>query len=164
MNTITNGRVDIKTPDTSNLFQMYDRIPANQCTTYRDATEGLWVETPLSQLFFSKENVQILQNGIRAGVYKRSNGQYIIGQQDCDALKIIMRSVYLQHSSNQIQNISQQINQLNKMILDYCIQQVYGEAQGYLKYIDDASTLVIPLAPPVMTSNTDKELFFKGWF
>lgn len=164
MNTITNGRIDIKTPNTSNLFQMYDRIPANQCTTYRDATEGIWVETPLSKLFFSKENIQILQNGIRAGVYKRSNGQYIIGEQDCDALKIIMRSVYLQHSSNQSENISQQINQLNKMILDYCIQQVYGEAQGYLKYIDDASTLVVPLAPPVMTSNTDKDLYFKGWF
>jgi hypothetical protein len=164
MNTVTNGRVDIKTPNTSNLFQMYDKIPANQCTTYRDATEGIWIETHLSKLFFSKENVQILQNGIRAGVYKRSNGQYIIGQQDCDALKIIMRSVYLQHSSNQNNNIPQQINQLNKMVLDYCIQQVYGEAQGYLKYIDDASTLVVPLAHPVMTSNSDKDLYFKGWF
>jgi hypothetical protein len=164
MNTVTNGRVDIKTPNTSNLFQMYDKIPANQCTTYRDATEGIWIETQLSKVFFSKENIQILQNGIRAGVYKRSNGQYIIGQQDCDALKIIMRSVYLQHSSNQTSNISQQVNQLNKMVLDYCIQQVYGEAQGYLKYIDDASTLVVPLAHPVMTSNNDKDLYFKGWF
>ena len=164
MNTLTNGRVDIKTPNTSSLFQMYDKIPANQCTTYRDATEGIWNETPLSNLFFSKENIQILQNGIRAGVYNRSNGQYTIGQQDCDALKIIMRSVYLQHSSNQNNNIPQQIEQLNKMVLEYCIQQVYGEAQGYLKYIDDASTLVVPIAHPVMTSNSDKELYFKGWF
>jgi hypothetical protein len=164
MNITTNGRVDIKTPNTSNLFQMYDKIPANQCTTYRDATEGIWDETQLSRLFFSKENIQILQNGIRSGVYHRSNGQYIIGNQDCDALKIIMRSMYLQHSSNQNKNVSQQIIQLNKMVLDYAIQQVYGEAQGYLKYIDDASTLVVPLAHPVMASNTDRELYFKGWF
>jgi hypothetical protein len=164
MNAITNGRVDIKTPNTSNLFQMYDKIPANQCTTYRDATEGIWDETQLSKLFFSKENIQILQNGIRAGVYQRSNGQYIIGTQDCDALKIIMRSMFLQYSSNQTQHVSEQINQLNKMVLDYAIQQVYGEAQGYLKYIDDASTLVVPLAPPVMESKLDKELYFKGWF
>jgi len=164
MNITTNGRVDIKTPNTSNLFQMYDKIPANQCTTYRDATEGIWDETQLSTLFFSKENIQILQNGIRSGVYHRSNGQYIIGNQDCDALKIIMRSMYLQHSSNQNKNVSQQIIQLNKMVLDYAIQQVYGEAQGYLKYIDDASTLVVPLAHPVMASNTDRELYFKGWF
>ena len=164
MNITTNGRVDIKTPNTSNLFQMYDKIPANQCTTYRDATEGILDETQLSTLFFSKENIQILQNGIRSGVYHRSNGQYIIGNQDCDALKIIMRSMFLQHSSNQNKNVSQQIIQLNKMVLDYAIQQVYGEAQGYLKYIDDASTLVVPLAHPVMASNTDRELYFKGWF
>jgi len=159
-----NGRVDIKTPNTSTLFTMYDKIPANQCSTFRNATEGLWNETVLSQLFFSKENIQILQNGIRVGVYNLSNRQYIIGEQDCDSLKIIMRSVFLQNSSNQPNNISKQIEELNKIVLDYCVKQVYGEAQGYLKYIDDASTLVVPLAHPVMASNTDRELYFKGWF
>lgn len=164
MNKVNNGRVDIKTPSTSSLFEMYDKIPANQCATFRNATEGLWDETYLSQAFFSKENIQILQNGIRAGVYKQSNGQYLVGPQDCDSLKIIMRSVYLQHSANQIDNIRQQISELNKIVLDYSIKQVYSEAQGYMKYLDDASTLVVPIAHPVMTDNTDRELEFKRWF
>lgn len=138
MNQNYNGRVDIKSPDTNNLFAMYDKIPANQCATFRNPTEGLWDETYLSKSFFSQQNIQILQNGIRAGVYHRSNGQYVIGPQDCDSLKIIMRSVYLQYSANQMSNITQQIEELNKIVLNYCIQQVYGEAQGYLKYIDDA--------------------------
>ena len=164
MNKVNNGRVDIKTPSTSSLFEMYDKIPANQCATFRNATEGLWDETYLSQAFFSKENIQILQNGIRAGVYKQSNGQYLVAPQDCDSLKIIMRSVYLQHSANQINNITQQISELNKIVLDYSIKQVYSEAQGYMKYLDDASTLVVPIAHPVMTDNTDRELEFKRWF
>jgi hypothetical protein len=164
MNKVNNGRVDIKTPSTSSLFEMYDKIPANQCATFRNATEGLWDETYLSQAFFSKENIQILQNGIRAGVYKQSNGQYLVGPQDCDSLKIIMRSVYLQHSANQIDNITRQIIELNKIVLDYSIKQVYSEAQGYMKYLDDASTLVVPIAHPVMTDNTDRELEFKRWF
>jgi hypothetical protein len=164
MNKVNNGRVDIKTPSTSSLFEMYDKIPANQCATFRNATEGLWDETYLSQAFFSKENIQILQNGIRAGVYKQSNGQYLVAPQDCDSLKIIMRSVYLQHSANQIDNIRQQISELNKIVLDYSIKQVYSEAQGYMKYLDDASTLVVPIAHPVMTDNTDRELEFKRWF
>jgi hypothetical protein len=125
MNKTNNGRVDIKTPNTSKLFQMYDKIPANQCTTFRSATEGLWDSTILSQVFFSEQNIQIIQNGIRAGVYKKSNGQYVIGPQDCDSLKIIMRSVFLQYSANQPNNISEQITELNKIVLDYCIQQVY---------------------------------------
>jgi hypothetical protein len=163
MNTY-NGRVDIKSPNTSKLFTMYDKIPANQCSTFRNPTEGLWDETLLSRAFFSYENIQIIQNGIRAGVYQRSNGQYVIGSQDCDALKIVMRSVYLQNAVNKNDHIADQIQALNQMVLNYCIQQVYGEAQGYLKYLDDASTLVVPIAPPVMADNTDRELEFKGWF
>jgi hypothetical protein len=159
-----NGRVNIKTPNSSKLFDLYDKIPANQCVTFRNATQGLWNDTPLSLAFFSYENIKILQNGLRAGVYKRSNGQYLIGEQDCDSLKIIMRSVFLQHSSNLPINISEQINELNKIVLDYCIQQVYSEAQGYMKYVDDVSTLVVPIAHPVQASNTDRQLELKSWF
>jgi hypothetical protein len=164
MNKINNGRIDIKTPNTSDLFQMYDKIPATQCATFRNATEGLWTPTVLSNSFFSLENIKIIQNGIRAGVYYKSNKQYVIGEQDCDSLKIIMRSVFLQHSANQSHNISTQISDLNKIVLNYCIQQVYSEAQGYLKYMDDVSTLVIPIAHPVMTNNTDRQLELKKWF
>jgi len=164
MNKVNNGRVNIKSPNTSALFQMYDKIPANQCVTYRNATEGLWDQTHLSQAFFSQQNIQILQNGIRAGVYQRSNGQYVIGPQDCDSLKIVMRSVFLQHAANQPNNISQQISELNKIVLNYCIQQVYSEAQGYMKYVDDVSTLVVPIAHPVQASNTDRTLEFRSWF
>ena len=164
MSKVNNGRIDIKTPNTSALFEMYDKIPANQCTTFRNATEGLWTENNLSLGFFSQQNIQIIQNGIRAGVYKRSNGQYLIGAQDCDSLKIIMRSIYLQHAANQVNNISQQILQLNNMVLEYCIQQVYSEAQGYMKYINDVSTLVVPIAHPIYADNTDRELVFKNWF
>ena len=91
---------------------MYDKIPANQCATFRNATEGLWTSNSLSDAFFSEQNIQIIQNGIRAGVYNRSNSQYVIGPQDCDSLKIVMRSVFLQYSANQPNNISQQIAQL----------------------------------------------------
>ncbi len=160
----SNGRVDIKTPNTSKLFNMYDKIPAHQCTTFRNPTEGLWDETILSKVFFSNKNIQLLQNGLRMGIYNKSNGQYVIGPQDCDTLKIIMRSVYLQNSANLPSNVKEQVQQLNKMVLDYCIQQVYGEAQGYMKYINDVSTLPVPISHPVMANNTDRQLLLKSWF
>ena len=124
----SNGRVDIiiktQAPDLSNLFAMYDKIPANQCASFREPTLGQWDETPLSKAYFSKENIQIIQNGIRAGVYDKSNGQYVIGPQDCDALKIIMRSVFLQHAANQPKNVSGQDEELNQIVLDYSIHHV----------------------------------------
>jgi hypothetical protein len=163
-----NGRVDVLkkcNPDISNLFALYDKIPANQCTGLREPTLGLWDETSLSNVFFSDKNTQIIQNGIRAGVFARSNGQYTIGQQDCDSLKIIMRSVFLQHAANQNRNIAGQIEQLNKIVLDYAIEQVFGEAQGYMKYLRDVSTLAVPLAHPVQATQFDRKDFkLKPWF
>jgi hypothetical protein len=163
-NKVNNGRVDIKSPNTSQLFQMYDKIPANQCATFRNPTEGLWTDNNLSGTFFSQQNIQILQNGIRSGVYHKSNGQYTISPQDCDALKIVMRSVFLQYSANMNENIPEQISELNKIVLNYCVQQVYSEAQGYMKYLNDVSTLPVPISPPVMADNTDRQLEFKKWF
>ena len=161
---VNNGRVNIMEPNTKSLFQLYDKIPAHQCTTYQNAVEGIWDTNTISTQFFSRENIQRLQNGIREGVYNKSNGQYTIAPQDCDTLKIIMRSIYLQYGANRGSNVEEQIRDLNRMVLDYAIPQVYGEAQGYMNYLKDASTMYVPIAHPVMPQDRDKLLEFKSWF
>ena len=166
----SNGRIDIinKTqegPELSKLFAMYDKIPANQCATFREPTLGQWDETPLSKAYFSKQNIQIIQNGIRSGVYHKSNKQYTVALQDCDTLKVIMRSVFLQHAANQPQHISGQIEELNKIVLDYCIFHVYSEAQSYKKYLRDVSTLAVPLSNPIVETQKDKNNYLMPqWF
>lgn len=164
MNKYQNGRVDIITPDTSTLFGMYDKNPVKECVTFRNATEGQWENSLLSNLYFSGGNMQIIQNGIRAEVYRKSNGQLVIGSQDCDSLKIIMRSVFLQNAVNQPDNITEQIESLNKIVLDYIVPRVYSEALGYNKYLSDVSTMYKPMDLPVMSKNNDKQLELKPWF
>ena len=161
---VSNGRVDIMQPNTSDLFTMYDKIPAHQCATFRNPTEGIWNDTGLSDAYFSQQNIQRIQNGIQQGVFQKSNGQYKIGPQDCDTLKVIMRSIFLQYSSNLPNNIQQQVNELNQMVLNYCVPQVYSEAQGYLQYLVDASTMYTPLAPPVLSRQEEKIMEMKPWF
>ena len=159
-----NGRVDILGPNIPAVFAMSDRIPVKQASSFRDAMNGNWYNTPLSTTFFSKENINIVQNGIRAGVYQKSNGQYLVGLQSYDELKIVMRGVFLQNSKNLPHNIPQQIEALNAIVLEYCIKQVYGEAESYMKYKRDASTLVVPLSNPVLSSTKSKQLFLKNFF
>lgn len=157
----SNGRVNIMGPNTTAVFTMSDRIPVNQDASFREAMTGSWYNTSLSDTYFSQQNIQILQNGIRSGVYNKSNGQYLIGVQNHDELKIIMRSVFLQNAKNQKSNISEQIKHLNAIVLEYAIHQIYGEAEGYMKYKRDASSLVVPMAPPVMSKSNDKQLLLK---
>ena len=159
-----NGRVNIIQPNTQNQFAMYDRIPAKQCTTYRNPTMGIFERSPLIDAYFSKQNIDNLQEGIRRGVYQMSNGQYQIGVQDCDALKIIMRSIFLQNSVNTPNNIQEQVQALNQIVLQYAIKQVYEEAKGYMKYLYDASTMYTPMEHPTLSYINDKQLEFKRWF
>ena len=75
-----------------------------------------------------------------------------------------MRSVFLTYSANKPDGIPQQIGALNQIVLDYCIPQVYGEAQGYIKYLEDASTLVVPMAHPAKVDVKNNTLSEKFWF
>ena len=159
-----NGRINIMSPNKGNVFMLYDRIPVDQdSSSYTDAMTGNWQSTVLSDLYFSSENIRIIQNGIRSGVFHNSKGKFKIGNQDLDTLKIIMRSIFLQFSNNNPNNITSQIKNLNDLVINYSVPQVMGEAEGYLKYKRDVSTLATPLERPKSTyhSNTLKQ---KKWF
>jgi hypothetical protein len=155
----SNGRIDLL--HAPNPISLYDKPVYT--SSYKDAMTGNWVDTPLSIAFFSQENQQILQNGIRAGVYKMSGNKSIISQQSNSSLKIIMRAIFLEHSKNNYTNIRTQIEVLNQYVLKYSIPRIYGETQGYLKYLQDASTLVVPLSNPISMS-LDKTLELKPFF
>jgi len=158
-----NGRVNISQPDSNILFTMKDKNDVRS-TSYTDAMNGNWYKTKLSNAFFSSKNIKIIQNGIRYGVYLKSNSQYVIDEQCEDELKVIMRAIFLQNSKNLPNNIKQQIYFLNKFVLDFCIKDVYGEASSYMKYKKDASTMYNPISYPVMTKINDKQLELKKWF
>jgi hypothetical protein len=66
-----------------------------------------------------------------------------------------MRSIYLSSAKNLPYNYHKQVNELNQLVLDYCIPQVLGEAKGYMHYLKDVSTLPAPLDLPTMTFGGD---------
>lgn len=160
-----NGRVNIIEPSSSNIqFQMQERIAVkNKTTEYREALTGTWESNVLAQVYFSAGNIQIIQNGLRAGVYAMSNNQYLIAPQNMDTLKIIMRSIYLQYAEHYETDITGQVERLNKIVLDYAIPSVYGEAVSYVKYCHDQSTLVVPLELPKQLDREFKQLQLKKW-
>ena len=159
-----NGRLDIVSPSVQDQFALYDKNPVHQCVTYRDALNGIWEDSPLSNAFFSKENMQIIQNGLRAEVYKRSNGKYNIGQQDNDALKIIMRSIYLESAVNLPFNIREQVTELNNLVYEYCVPKLLNEIRAYMNYKRDASNMYTIMSWPTYSNQSDKTLEMKPWF
>lgn len=161
-----NGRVNIaEPPSPEKRFQMAEKIAIkNKAVEFREAINGTWEDNVLSQVFFSEGNMQILQNGIRAGVYKMSHSRFVIPPQNVDSLKIVMRSIYLQYAKHYPNNITEQVDDLNKLVLDYAIPSTYNEAMAYLKYVQDQSTIAVPLELPQQHDRVYKQLELKPWF
>ena len=160
-----NGRVNlIQPPDMSIQMKMTEKIMiTNKSTDYRNATSGVFEDSILATVFFSAGNIQIIQNGIRAGIYEKSKGLYVIPNQNINNLKIIMRSTYLQYAEHKPTEITAQVERLNKIVLEYCVYSVYNEAVGYERYCQDQSSLVVPLELPSNHDRNFKQLEMKPW-
>jgi cellulase/cellobiase CelA1 len=161
---MSNGRINIMGPNTSTLFSMMDKIPINTNTNYQNVLAGNFMRSPLSDSYFSKQNIQYIQNGIKQGVYTKSQKRISVDDQPEDQIVTVMRSMYLQYSKNLDSNIQEQVNDLNSRVLNFCINNVFNEAVAYLKYREDASTMHIPIMHPIYSNKTNKVLEQKPWF
>ena len=155
-----NGRVNLMDlPDPRIQFAMSEKVAIkNKATEYRCPLAGELEESNLSRAYFSAANIQIIQNGIRAGVYAMSRSKFSVAPQNVDTIKIIMRSIYLQYAEHNPNDIPGQIAVMNKLVLDYAVPYVFNEAVGYMKYMEDVSTLVQPLELPTKIDKDYKNL------
>lgn len=154
-----NGRIVMHEPDPKIRFSMIERVAVkNKATEFREALTGTLEDNDFSRAYFSAENVQIIQNGIRAGVYERSGQKFTVAPQNVDQLKIIMRSYFLKFADPGTSRVREEIASLNARVLDYCVREVYSAALSYKKYMDDVSSLVRPMDRPQQIDRDFKNL------
>lgn len=103
------------------------------------AITGIHEKSTLNQLYFSDQNIRTIQNMIRYNIYTISDGKYIIGEQDPIELQIIMRSIYLQYSRNNYENVTEQIQRLNEIVREEITPKILANIQQYLTYLKDRS-------------------------
>lgn len=160
---MNNGRVNLDVPDIKNKFDMVDKIPV-ESYSFSDAMRGGFYDTQLSNLFFSAKNIDIVQNGIRANVYRLSKNKHIIGKQNQDDLNTIMRSIFLSNSKNLPQDITGQIEKLNDIVISEVSPKLLGEVIGYMNYRRDISQIPVPLDHAKSTMDNSKALEFNNVF
>jgi hypothetical protein len=116
----------------------------------------------VNSVYFSKENIAALQQGIRYSVFRES--QKVISKQNETELMVIMRSIYLQYAKNLPNNILAQIRELNARVLDYVVPKITVELNQYDTYIRDASGLPVPMDRGQNTSVTGTKFLRQGDF
>ena len=120
-----------------------------------NAIKGIHEETGLSEVYFSTNNISLLQSAIRYEV-KLSTGK-VIDRQSTNELSIVMRSIYLQNGNPMVHsdNISNEVRKLNTMVIDYCSKQISTQVHQHQGYIRKLTTLPIPIERPQQVDNTN---------
>lgn len=98
--------------------------------------------TEVNKQFFSQENVDLLQDRIRAMVRGMVNAD-IDRQSDVD-LKLVMRSYYLQYAGESVE-------QLNERVAAFCANRIAVEVEAYRYYRKDILDFPEPIARPLDT-------------
>ena len=147
---VLNGRVNA-IDNTKNSLYITKNVIANS----EDGTNIIsrtYQQSCVSGLFFSIENIDIIQKGLKNKVYSISNGKYVIGRQSETELKIIMRSIYYQYGKNNSENVVEQVRDLNKLVLEWSVPQIITNIQQHNSYIQDISTMPMPLERAQLTT------------
>lgn len=142
---MNNGRVDTISNANYQMHGLFENGNNKLSEFSHEAIQGIHTKTPLNDLFFSPTNVKALQEGIKNLVAERSNGEFIIGNQSEVELQVIMRAVYLNEAKHIPYDIINQVVELNKSILDYCVPRILEEVRMYKHYKQDVSQLPMPI-------------------
>jgi len=110
------------------------------------SVEGVVEQTRLSNTYFSKCNIEMLQKIIAYDVYKQTGKK--IGKQSEHDLLIIMRSYFLQKANNVLTNdedIKNEIRKLNIIVKDDATKRIISMIKQHDAYIRDISNMVEPI-------------------
>lgn len=119
-------------------------------TPYKNVLTGIQELGPFSKAFFSKQNLDLIQENIRYIVYTKSKN--VISTQDETNLVVIMREVYLQNSRNPSSNIElmrAEIKRLNDLVYAKVVPSILSEILQYKAYLSDIDKVRTPIELPI---------------
>jgi len=133
-------------------YKLMEEEDITNDTDTRFLFKSLYTESLLTDLFFSKRNIENIQTVIRYLVFKYTNE--VIDKQSSNELLVVMRSVYLEYSSHpaiikpemsdkQKQELyikyKNEVERLNQIVFNTIVPKLVSQLQQYLDYLRDVS-------------------------
>lgn len=118
----------------------------------RHLFKNLYGETLLTFLFFSKKNIDNIQDILKYVVHRETG--YIIDNQSVNELLIVMRALFLEYSlhpkliteemspkerNELLQKYTAEVARLNMIIVNQVVPKIISQIQQYVDYLRDAS-------------------------
>lgn len=132
-----NGRLFFTPQDNTKSYELFEDQNKEKCSVDNLFTNQ--EKTPLSTKYFSKENLDKIQNKIIESVFNESKGEFKIGRQSDLQLQIIMRSIYLTYGRNKNTHVNHQVAELNNKVLSEALKSILPNIKQFLHYKKDIS-------------------------
>lgn len=149
----SNGRVDVLQGTNYESYKLFQEEKKDSDAFNKEAIRNIYINNPISTIFFSQQNIDALQEAIRYQVYVKSCNKHIIDKQSETELFIVMRAMYLQYAQHKPYGIKEQIQELNKLVLEHVVPKILNEIQIYTYYKNDIQQLPVPLERGAFSSS-----------
>jgi hypothetical protein len=131
----------------------------------RHLFKNLYGETLLTFLFFSKDNINNIQDIVKMIVYRET--KQLIDNQSINELQIVMRSIFLSYNEHpklldpgmseqeKIMLMTQyrnEVDRLNQLVINTVVPLVVSQMQQYIDYIKESSQPRQFMSPPINDS------------
>jgi hypothetical protein len=115
-------------------------------------------ESEVSKLFFSRSNINRLQNKIKTEVQRRSDGKFKldVNQDDTDMV-IAMRAIFLDNTKNLPHHIVKQVKELNNLFIKMVVPDIMTNIKQQYDYIDDISRPLKTIPRPLNVNRAGRK-------
>ena len=119
-------------------YSLYEEKPVLPGSDVRQELIGhIHSATPLNSAFFSRSNIDYIQQAIQDQVFSMSGNKHRIDRQNDDDVKLIMRSYYMTYGRNNPNTVAADLADLNARVVGYSSAKIFSELDFYLFYRQD---------------------------
>jgi len=130
-----------------NLSSDINMHPTNNLTeqnyTYDcDALKGHIEQSPLSDAFFSLDNIKYINNSIRYIIYSKTN--QVIDSVESNELLSIMRTTFFENIKHS-NDLKKEFNDINNIVIKSGAEKALDNLKEYIRYMEDISSTGIKI-------------------
>ncbi len=130
---------------------------ATEDSIQKTMLKSIQTPTPLGELFFSRANINRIQEKIKYEVFVRTNGKYKleVDQNESDLL-IVMRDVYITDAMNNPYKVVHQVKILNHRVIEKIAPDMISMIKQDDEYIKQLDRPIDPIPLPVNVSRAGR--------
>jgi hypothetical protein len=108
----------------------------------------------LANVFFSDENMELINRQLIYSIWKNTNGEFKINNQSKEKLIIVMRYIFIEYARHLPYDVKGQIKELNCRVVTDIVPNIITNIQQYVGYLKDIEKIRDPLPLPISTKTT----------